>query len=446
VADFGGFDITTPEEVQASQNAVRQKAALSGNAQVMRSSNIESALDTIFGNPQLNLARKVADKLKSAQSAAGAEQNPGETDLDYSIRKLAAQRDAVASIDPAAAAQMNTQLLKYGEMKFQRDILTQQNSRANAAEGRAAEEFSIEKPVKQAQANVAKINGGTTYVINTKSPLGTLDAKAFDLQDPTQTTEFTKAAAAPNTIVVSPTQAAELYKSANADATRLREAMAKAQGGVGKNTWNDVEKQGHGLVTLYDTVDRIFNVFEQNPDALSAASRGAKELDKLNSQLSSAARVVNGSTTATGTNIDTWMKANGVTNSRLQGLVIGTAFAIAQAQNGTGRITDRDLQAAKETIGSDNPNPAVMLSNLHDILTSQTGAMNDRIGYLDSDGTAPTFVKAMKQAIGSKQAAYDQKWSKYTGGRYQPAAGGPAATQDAGWITLPNGIKVRPKQ
>lgn len=418
MADFGGFNIATPQEVATDQNSFQQKAALSGNAQVMRAANINGALDTLFGSPQMNLAKKLQSRITAAQTAAGAEQNPGESDLDYSIRKLRSVRDSVVDVDPSAAAQMNTQLLKLGEMKFQQNLLS-------SREKREQDQFDLVKAGEAAKSSVAKINGGDTYVVDTKAPLGEFQAKAFDLQDPAQTGAFTKEAGKPNTIVVTPAQAADLYKNASDNAARMREALAKAHGGVGANTWNDLEKQGSGLVNLYDTVDRVFNVFKQNPDALSSASKGAKELDKLGSQMSAAARAVNGNTTQSGTSIDTWMKANNVTNSRMQGLVIGTAFAIAKAQNGTGRITDRDLVAAKETVGADNPNPIVMLSNLHDILSSQTGALMDRIGYLDADGSAPAFVRAMKQTIGSKSTAYESQWQPYVSGVKAEATGAP---------------------
>lgn len=422
MADFGGFDIPTVQEALSNSQAFQQKAALSGNAQVMRAANIQSTLDTLFGNPQLNVARKIQSRLQSLQQAGGTEQNPGESDLDYQLRRLAATRDAVADVSPQTAAQINGQILKLGEMKFQRELLTAQNTRAEAANTREQTQFDIQKPALEAEAKQKALTGNLTYVMKT-SPLGNVDVKAFNLSDPTATADFAKAMQEPNAFSPSAAQIAEIYKSTSSDAARFREALARANAGLGKNTWNDIAKQGGSLIELYGTVDRILNVFKENPDALSVASKGAKALDNVSSQLNSAARVVNGNTTANGSSIDNWMKANNVTNSRMQGLVIGVAFAIAKAQNGTGRITDRDLLAAKETIGADNPNPVVMLSNLHDILVSKTGPLMDQIQYLNADNSAPPFVRAMQQTLGNKQQAFDNQWKEYTKGRFQEAAG-----------------------
>lgn len=446
MADFGGFNITTPQEVQADQSAVRQKAIFSGNINTQRSTNIETALDTIFGNPQLNLARKVQGRLASAQTAAGAEQNPGESDLDYNIRKLQSMRDSISDVDPASASQINTQILKLGEVKFQQGLLTAQDKRAQ-------ETFDLNKPVLKSKANEAERLGGKTYVIDTSDPTGNFKADAFDLNDATQTADFNKAANTPKKLVVTPAQAVELWKDNSDNAFRLREAMAKAGGGVGKNTWNDLEKQGAGVVSLYDTADRMFSILKANPDALSAASKGAKELDKFSSQLVAAAHVANGNTTSDGTNLDTWMKSNNVTNSRMQSMIISLAFSIAKAQNGTGRITDRDLIAAKETLGGDNPNPAVITSNLNDMLTARTNELDDRIGYLDSDGSAPPFVHAMKNMVAAKRQGYAKNHAEWIKGQYESTSGAtpqtspqaPAAAAD-GWVTLPNGVRIREKK
>lgn len=422
MADFGGFQITTPTEVATDQDMFRKKAFTSGNAQVMRSANVESALDTIAGNSAMNLARKTQSRIQAAQQAAGAQQQQGENDLDYNIRKLQGIRDSIVDIDPAAASQINTQLLKFGEMKFQRGLLTAQNTRAQ-------EEFDLQKPALQAKAAESRI-ASQAYVIDTtdNAPGAQFKAEQFNLADPKQTADFEAARKKPGTMTVTGAQAVELYKDNSDNAVKLREAMAKASSnGVGKNTWNQLAQTGAGIIGLYDTTDRLFNILKQNPDALSAASTGAKELDKFTSQLAAAARVANGATTTDGTNIDTWMKANNVTNSRMQSMVISLAFAIAKAQNGTGRITDRDLIAAKTTLGGDNPNPAVITSNLNDMLTASTSSMNDQIGYLDSDGTAPTFVRAMQKSIQAKQSNYIKNHGDYIKGAYGIASGSPAA-------------------
>lgn len=65
-----------------------------------------------------------ASEIQRAMGGAQLTQGDGESDLDFSIRQVRAQRDAVARISPEAAYSLNTKLLKLGEMKFQQTRLT----------------------------------------------------------------------------------------------------------------------------------------------------------------------------------------------------------------------------------------------------------------------------------------------------------------------------------
>jgi hypothetical protein len=132
---------------------------------------------TLFGNPQLQQANAIQNGLKSGASGAGTQQD-GESDVDYTLRKLKAQRDAVADISPQLAAQLNTQILTLGQKKFE-------NSRLQASDTRQQTLFEEGQPAAKAEAANA-LAQNRTYVLtpNPKTSPQGYDVKAFNMLEP----------------------------------------------------------------------------------------------------------------------------------------------------------------------------------------------------------------------------------------------------------------------
>lgn len=121
MADFGGVNIQTPQEVLARLQAQRDQFRQSQDPQVRRQASYDQALDALFGNPQLQAAKRTTDAIVKAQDAV--QPQPGESDLDTELRRLQSMRNAVSDIDPAAASQINQQMLKLGAEKLERQKL-----------------------------------------------------------------------------------------------------------------------------------------------------------------------------------------------------------------------------------------------------------------------------------------------------------------------------------
>jgi hypothetical protein len=177
-----------------------------------------SALSSLFPSPQVQQARQTQAALRGAQVS----QNPGESDVDYSIRQLQAQRDAVAPFDPQAAAQMNTQLLKLGQMKIEQSHLIAQDQREQA-------EFQEGEPGRQAAASQAKATGTLAYVVNQdpNSDFG-FSAKAYDTSNPDDVEQL-RAAARKGGQIMSASQAAQLFGKTDVASMRVQQALVKAQ-------------------------------------------------------------------------------------------------------------------------------------------------------------------------------------------------------------------------
>jgi hypothetical protein len=432
MADFGGFNIPTPQEVLAERQAQRSKVFSQGSVQQQRSFNIEQALDIVFGNPQQRQANRMQTRMQSAQDSV--QKNEGEEPLDFEMRRLASMRDAVSDVDPATASQINARLLELGEAKFQR-------TRLMASDHRAEELHSTQMSATRDEATMRKLTGGNTYVLNKQSGA----TEAFDLLDPAQDAAFKAAAAKPGAMVITPAQAFQLYHDKTIEAMKVRKQLAEADG-LSKVTSQQVERASAGLLDMYATADRIFQVLETNPDVLSASSAGAAKLDKVATELAAAGRYASGGKTVEGQSIDDWLKANSITNTRAQGLTVGLAYATAKANDPSGRISDKDLAAALEMVGGNNPNPAAIIANLNDNLTARSQGLFDRMDTLP-EGVRNQMV-ARRKVLGDRAASFHGRFEKYAQGRLGQSAAGatPASTPDAdGWMTI-NGKRVRKVQ
>lgn len=160
MADFGGFNIPTPQEVLAGLHNRRQQVMSSGNVQAQRSQNMETALDTIFGNPQLNLAKRMTNAVKQAEQRLTPIE--GESDLDRELRRLQAVRDAVADLSPETAGEITGQMLKLGQTRLEQQKLRAEESRAASKEARESQAAPLDIALKQAQI-MEKANEGQNY-------------------------------------------------------------------------------------------------------------------------------------------------------------------------------------------------------------------------------------------------------------------------------------------
>jgi hypothetical protein len=422
MANFGGFEVQTPQEVLAQVEARRRQVMTSGNVNAARSQNIESALDTLFGNPQARDAARRTDAMKRAQKAEPARKD-GEDEVDYELRRLAHMRDAVADVSPDIAAQINTRLLELGEQKFQRQRLL-------AADARSSEIHNLNVQEKKDEAVMRRLTGGQTYVFDAN----TATAESYDLMNPTESAAFATAAKKPGARVITPAQAWQLYMQDDAQAAALRIALAKADQDVSgsKVTLKDVEKASSGLLDLYATADRVFQVFDTNPDVLTGGSAGAAALDKVATEIGAAGRMASGGVTKDGTSIDTWLKENSITNTRMQGLVVGLAYSLAKTNDPGGRLSDNDLRMAVQMVGGDNPNPAAILANLNDNLTARSQSLIDRIDT--SDPATKDKMTARRDLLDKRFKSFQGRMQKWTQGDRGDAAAGTSTGPKVGDI------------
>lgn len=418
MASFGGFEMETPQDVLARLQDQRRQVMVDGRVSQQRSQNIESALDGLFGNPQARAAQRRVDAVRRAQQQT-TPQGEGEDDLDYELRSLKAKRDAVADIAPEIAAQINTQLLKLGEEKFQRSRLT-------ASDDRAKTEFDW----KTKDRALDDITGGQTYVFDPASG----QAEGFNLRDPESTQAFLDARKKPNSTIITPQMKWQLDMQNDQQAAMLKAALIKADatanGGKGSKVETQrVENASAGLLDVYATADRIFQVLDVNHDVLTGGSKGAKALDKVATELGAAGRMASGGKTQEGQAIDDWLKSNSITNTRMQGLVVGLAYSMAKANDPSGRISDKDLAAAVTMVGGDNPNPAAIIANINDNLSARFESLKGRMETMDEP--VKKGLAGRLKLLQEKQDSFTKRMAKYAQGDYGPGSTGINPADDA---------------
>ena len=408
MADFGGFQAVTPQEMLAQIGQIRDQAIGSGDRDRVRQAIFGRTSDALFGNKRVQDAQKLQQTIAEASKQAAQGAAEGEDPMDTEARRLKTIRDAVIDLDPAAASQINGKLLELANMKFQK-------SRLMASDARDEGKYKLEKENAQRDQGYRALVGDLTYVYDPK----TNKAEAFDLQTPESTAAFQAAQGQGKQVITR----AEYFQLLKQDRD-VAQALAKAAGGVGKVEMAGVRKQADGLVGLYATADRILNVLDQNKDAFTNAASAAQALDKLSTELGAGARAATGGayTDSTGktASIDTWLEQNNITNGRAKGLIVGLAYSLARANDPGGRLSDNDLAAAKSMVG-ENPTPAAMLANLNDNLVQKYQALRTGLQYRQE--LDPAQVTPILNTLDTLDAKFQKGASRWIQGKGAPAAG-----------------------
>lgn len=209
------LDPATMQALQEQQLS-RSIAQTGGNSRErMNDMTVGLGVQTMFPSPDMIQSRAADAALRASKLTP----NAGESDLDFSIRQIAAQRDALASVSPQSSAALNTQLLKLGQMKIEQQHLVAQDQREqqtfDASAGKRTEE---------------QATGALAYAItpDKTSPIG-YRAQAFDTSNPDQLKALQQAARQQGVQIMSADKAASLFSSSNTAEMRAAAELAKAQ-------------------------------------------------------------------------------------------------------------------------------------------------------------------------------------------------------------------------
>lgn len=246
MADFGGFEIKTPEEVLAGMAQQRQAITMLPPAQ-QAAANVQFQIANLFGNPELKKARDLETKIQGVHNKI-----PPSGDLNREKARLTEMFDAVKDLDPLAAAQISQQMAAVDSELFERKRLT-------AADARAERNTAINE--QNADINLRRFNGSfwdtsdLGYLIDPQNPEA--EPEFYDLTDPAQAQAYEQR----RSQGMSPLSYDDAVKMMGADGAR-----GELKKLINNSTF---EKKGQGYsaqIQYLDKATKLISRLKRNPE------------------------------------------------------------------------------------------------------------------------------------------------------------------------------------
>lgn len=217
------LDPTTLQALQMQQ--MSQNIGMQGGSAATRQNEMsfQQGLSNLFPSPQVQQAAKVQNALKQAQVT----QQPGESPLDFSIRQIQAQRDAVMPYSPESAAALNTKLVQLANMKFEQQHLLAQDQRQEKLTNLQEQEIETRLPGEQASAQFQKATGTMGYLAVPNAENG-VKFTAFDASNQDALNAAKTQAEKLGGVILPADKAAQLMSSTNSQLMGLKRQLAVA--------------------------------------------------------------------------------------------------------------------------------------------------------------------------------------------------------------------------
>lgn len=184
MADFGGFQVQTPQEVLAGLNQQRMAIASMSNPRAQRNANIAFQLQNLAGSPELRRAKRLEANMKQVEATVP---RTGDALQDERTR-LSMMFDAVKDLDPLAASQISQQMLALDTQAFERKRLQAASDRADRNTDIQERNASINEKRFMREPNFSDYR----WIIDPNDPKA--KPKMLDLRDPAMAAEYDKSA------------------------------------------------------------------------------------------------------------------------------------------------------------------------------------------------------------------------------------------------------------
>lgn len=397
MADFGGFQIKTPQEVLAELNAQRAAIAQLPPEQ-QRTANIQFQIANMFGNPELQKAQKAEDAIKGAERvAARSSQSPGS--LEYEAERLGMMFDAVKQYDPAAAAQIQERLVSVREAQFQQQRLKADDARSDKYLDYQGRNIAM----NEARAKREAIFDDYTFVRDRHG-----NAVAFDINDPDRLEAYKNALKEKGAIPLTQPQAFDMLME-----DQVKEAM-KAE--FNKSSLEKKVGTYQANIQYMDKATRLIGLLANNPQSNTSVNGVLQTVANLKTEADaviSALRGPNGeeysqdatmaSIQAKLADMEDLVLPAGMQKADFESAILEMAYVMARRLDSGGRLSDQDVNMAIRMLGGGNVNPKVMtrilLRNALDGYQMTTGADAEVYrGRTDSQSTIVTRLMDRTQS------------------------------------------------
>lgn len=353
MADFGGFNVPTPQEVLAGLQA-QQQAIARLPADQRRNANIQFQMANLFGNPELKKARASASAMEAVEQAMSeSPHSPGSQ--EWQAERLNRMFMALKDTHPDAAAQIAQEMTALDEERFQRRRLSQADQRAqeahNLSQLRGTEDL--------VEAGMNNLQNSIQYV-RTEGPGGKETFTPFDVATPEGRAGFIRARREPGSSAWSRDEVVDY--------------LGKAPGYEDFLNKSDISKQRDTLratTASYNRGARLLAVLADNP----AANTNISALDGVLNEVANDARQALQRTgdfvgisdnsalhkiDAVLSGIEDFSQEYASDKTFWQALTLNMAYTLARSLDPSGRLSDFDVEFAGRMIAKTKGQPAVL--------------------------------------------------------------------------------------
>lgn len=356
MADFGGFNVTTPMEVMAALQQQQQQIRMIQDPNQQAQAQMQFTLSNLFGGGPMMRAKKAEDRMKVAETGvqkSGLE--PGT--LDYEKARLGAMFDAVKDVDPQAASQIVSRMTELDNELFERNRLKAQEVRQ---ERYADSQLALnDEALKASQRR--NILDNVAYM-KTEDSEGNPVLKPYDIS--TQRNEIEQAKLRGGVL---------LSREEAVDAMDRRQRNAAILQMHNNSTFSKKLGTADAQIQGLKQATRLVQILGKNPGAATSWGGLQKTLGNTAQEGISFLQTLAQKEGKTLNLSDTgerlfgylkefqWWNDLGEEKAAMESLALNMAYTLARSLDDTGRLSDADVMFAARMLGSTNGNPKSMV-------------------------------------------------------------------------------------
>ena len=360
MADFGGIQLETPQEVMQRIQQVYNRGLQSGNPDVRRQFQIRSAIDSLFGGPrEVRQAQEAMDtinaKMKESLSSLPSDASPE----DRAAARFKAFAEAGDELNrPDISLQAAQQLLGLSEAQFQRSRLQDSDSRAEELHGLNKHRLELQIEDLEEQLDRQQRTGEFQVFLGGTAARPTVDV--FDLSREGQVrARDAFALANPDAIPLT-----------GADAARVLYPSSRLANRVGLVEARQQRDMTQSVLRAARLSSQFLKILRSNPTAFTAGEITAGVGAQFARHVEGLARSFKNIAMSEGHHSENLSRLNAamdkanIDRTVMSGIMMNMAYALARQNDDGGRLSDNDIQFALQMLGGENPDPRALTKTL----------------------------------------------------------------------------------
>jgi hypothetical protein len=345
MANVGGFDFTSPLEVQTKMNELITQMRGSGDPNKVNAANSQQFITGLFGSPESRQAQKTEKGLTSALGSVQKRQE--ETEAAFQVRQQTAVRDQMATIDPKVAIQANDNIIA-----LQSEALSQKRLGLQIDTLDFELENALQTSVDAKTPNIMRIDSnGQVQAVKTLDPEATseeIEAERARFQALDPESQYTV--------------------GSGLDRLKLEDLEFNSTGGLNKSALRKIEESLEGSAELMFGGAQFLRKGIENPASLTPTSgsvaagaglvAGIRRIagEFVGSDAEATQDATRYNRVAGGPEAIRRIESMGIQSGIARGLILNMAYTLAKTLDPGGRLSDQDVEMAISMLaGTGNP-------------------------------------------------------------------------------------------